>query len=387
MNTPHRQNPTRAAAFKATSFMALAALTVGAHAAEGFRLRQPPVSVFGGEIAAPADNPGLFGTASLSYTNIFKVVDGSGNDITVAPRTVPLPTGAPTGGRVPNGTFNLNVPAGTIGFRQNQTQLNLVGGYLTENTYGDGRLAFTVNVPLIHQSRSFTAAQPLGTVSPTPPAAVAAAVGAVAAAANAQVQAGVAATAATQNTSVSGLGDIELTAAWIRHIDRLKIAAGVSLFAPTGSYDAARGPNPGFGNFYTLRPGVAMTYALNPNPADTGWDSGVTIAGRVSLGFNGRNKDTDYRSGNFAQAEAAIAKVTGNWGFGANLLAVQQTTNDSGTGAPADGNRYRNYAFGPFLSYKLPGKDAGFNLHYSRSFGSRNALVSQTIQLRFIKAW
>ena len=38
-------------------------------------------------------------------------------------------------------------------------------------------------------------------------------------------------------------------------------AGGVSLFLPTGNYDKNRGPNPGFGNFYTLRPGIALSYA------------------------------------------------------------------------------------------------------------------------------
>ena len=80
-------------------------------------------------------------------------------------------------------------------------------------------------------------------------------------------------------------------------------------------------------------------------------------------------------------------KVSGNFAFGANVTATQQTTDDSGTGATLGGLRYRNYSAGPFLSYKLPGKDAGFNLHFSQNFGSRNALVAQSIQLRFIKAW
>ena len=66
---------------------------------------------------------------------------------------------------------------------------------------------------------------------------------------------------------------------------------------------------------------------------------------------------------------------------------MQQVTDDSGSGATLGASRYRNDGVGPFLSYKLPGQDAGFNLQYSRNFGSRNALVAETVQLRFIKAW
>lgn len=377
--------------FQAACCLALLVAASHASAGEGSKLRQSPVGAFGGEIAAPADNPGLFGTASLTYLNIYQVVDGSGQAISLSPKTLPLPTATPTGGLIANGTYALSVPAGSIDFNQKQTQLNLVGGYLTESLYGDGRLAFAINLPLIRQSRSFIAVQPAGSVSPTPagalPAPLRGAIAAVATAVNNQVQAGVAAAAASQNAEVSGFGDAELSMVWVRHQDRLKVAAGVSLFVPTGVYDKARGPNPGFGNFYTLRPGVALTYALNPDHADAAWDAGVTLAGRLSYGFNTSNTETDYRSGNFVYAELGVIKVMGNWAFGSNLLATQQVTDDSGTAAPADGNRYHTYGVGPFLSYKIPGKDAGFNLQYSDNFGARNALVAKSLQLRFVKAW
>ena len=376
---------------KSVSLAALLATGLTAHAGEGFKLRQSPIGAFGGEMAAPADNPGFFGTAALTLISIDRIADGSGNDLAPAARSIPLATGTPTGGAVPSGTYTLNVPAGTIKFKQTQTQINLLGGYLTEATYADGRIALAVNVPIIKQSRSYSASQPLGTVSPTPgaplPPALQGAIAAVATATNNQVQAGVAATANGQNESPSGFGDTELSVIWLRHQGPLKVAAGVSLFLPTGSYDKNRGPNPGFGNFYTLRPGVVVSYALNPSQSDTSWDSGVTVAGRVSYGVNTKNKDTDYRSGNFLYLEGGITKVIGNWAYGANLLAIQQVTDDTGTGAAADGNRLRNKSFGPFVSYKLPGKDAGFNLHYTQNFDSRNSLVARALQLRFIKAW
>jgi hypothetical protein len=200
---------------------------------------------------------------------------------------------------------------------------------------------------------------------------------------------------ATQNGDVSGVGDTELSAVWIRHQDRLKVAAGVSLFLPTGVYDKDRGPNPGFGNFYTLRPGVAVTYNLNPNHKDASWDAGVTVAGRISYGINSTNKETDYRSGNFIYTEVGVVKVAGNWAFGANLLSTQQVTDDTspvvGTSClgsvDAAGCRYKTYGVGPFVAYKLPGKDAGFNLQYNENFGGSNAVVVKSWQLRFVKAW
>lgn len=379
------------AVFKVTSCVALLVAVTGAYASEGYKTRQAPLGAFGGEISAAADNPGFFGTAVTTYVHIYRVADESGNDVTVVGRAIPLPTKSKAGLPIADGTYTLNVAPGTIKFDQAQTQVNLIGGYMTEDTYGGGRLAFTANVPLISINRTFFATQPAGTVSPVPgaalPAPVLGGVTAVANAANYTVQSGLIARNASENLNISGFGDTELAAVWVRHENRLKVAAGVSLFVPTGAYDKTRGPNPGFGNFYTLRPGVALTYSLNPNHADSNWDSGVTVAGRLSYGINSSNLETDYRSGNFVYTEAALSKVTGNWAFGANLMAIQQVTDDSGTGATLGANRYKNYGFGPFMSYKLPGKDAGFNLQFSRNFGSQNALVSESLQLRFIKAW
>jgi hypothetical protein len=247
-------------------------------------------------------------------------------------------------------------------------------------------------LPFIKQKRSYIVTQPAGVLTPaatTPPlpATVVAQLNGGTVMANAEVQKRVNAASVPQNLEVSGMGDAELSTVWIRHADRLKVAAGVSLFVPTGSYDKTRGPNPGFGNFYTLRPGVAVTYNLNPKHSDSNWDAGVSIAGRVSYGINTRNKDTDYKSGNFLYAEGGIVKVAGDWAYGVNVFTTQQMSDDTGTGAPAGGNRYKTHGFGPFVSYKLPGKDAGLNLQFSDNFGGRNAIVVKSLQLRLVKAW
>lgn len=391
MSKTPRRTHARFPLLKIASCIALMAAGSSVAAGELYKLRQLPLGGFGGEIAAKAENPGFFGTAVLTHIEIDQIKDGEGVDAVLPGRVVPLPTGTPTKGAIPDGTYKLNVAPGTIDFNQKTNALNLVGGYLTETQYDGGRIAFTVNVPLVKVTRTFVAVQPLGTVSPTPPAALPAplqgGIAAVAAAVNAQVQAGVAASSIPQNQEVTGIGDTEMTMAWIKHQDRTKYAVALSVYAPTGKYDKTRGPNPGYGDFYTVRPGIAITHALNPDKASADWDSGVTIAGRVAFGMNTKNKDTDYKSGNYITGEVAIVKVSGHWAFGTNLLAINQITDDEGPGVPADGGRYKNFAVGPFISFKLPDQDAGFNLGYSRNFGSRNALVAQSLQLRFIKAW
>ena len=379
-----RQATSRQFIFASLPWVCLLTCGLNAQAAESYKLRQAPVGAFGGEIAASADNPGFFGTASLTQLQIYKIADANGNN--VAPAAIaPIQLN-------PALPYKVTFPTGSLAFNQDQTQLNLVGGYLTEGKYGDGHVAFAINVPFIQQKRTFVVTQPAGTLTPaatTPPlsAAIVGQLNAGAAQANALVQAKVLAAGANQNLETSGVGDTELSTVWIRHVDRLKVAAGVSLFVPTGSYDKNRGPNPGFGNFYTLRPGVAVTYNLNPKHSDESWDSGVTIAGRVSYGLNTRNKDTDYKSGNFIYSEGGIVKVRGDWAYGVNVFAIQQISDDTGSGATLGGNRYKTNGVGPFVSFKLPGKDAGFNLQYSDNFGGRNAIVAKSLQLRFVKAW
>jgi hypothetical protein len=378
-NSTARKKP-QLTALKMAIYLALSVSAWGAGAAENYKLRQSPVGAFGGEIAAGADNPGLFGTASITTLDISSIVDGNGNGIKVPSKTSAI-AGYPA---------FLNIPEGSvIDFHQTQTQVNLVGGYLTEATYSDGRIAFVVNVPLVKISRSFSGSLGAGVVSPSPP------YGGLTVPANNKAKSDWAAKVAAQNGDVSGVGDTELSAVWIRHQDRLKVAAGVSLFVPTGVYDKDRGPNPGFGNFYTLRPGVAVTYNLNPNHTDASWDAGVTVAGRISYGMNSTNKDTDYRSGNFIYTEVGVVKVVGDWAFGGNLLSTQQVTDDTGPlvgtsclgMVDAAGCRYKTYGVGPFVAYKLPGKDAGFNLQYNENFGGSNAIVVKSWQLRFVKAW
>ena len=368
----------------------LAGLPVQALAAEGFRLRHPPVGLFGPEIAARADTPGFFGTASLTHARVDEVVGNAGDTLTVPARLVPLPTAAPTGGAVPNGTYALQVPPGRVDLAQTQTQLNLAGGLITRPDHAGGSLAFRVNVPFIRQSRGFMVTQAPGTVVPAPsvqlPAQARGAINAVAGAANAQVQSALAATGATHNTGVSGLGDIELSAAWVRRIERLRVAVNLNLHLPTGKYDRSRGPNPGFGDFYTLQPGVGLTYALD-GAESPDWAQGLSLAGRASYGVNSTNRDTDYRTGNFIALEGAAVKVMGPWAVGANLLSVQQVSDDRAAGVTVPDARYRNHAAGPFVAFKFPGRDLAFNAQLNQSFGGRNALVARTLQFRLVAAW
>ncbi len=351
------------------------------HASENFRTRQSAVGSFGGDIAVTADKPGTFGTLSVTTIQIKSVKDGNGEDLRSPTTVANLPSPAPAGARL---NFSSTTP---INFQQTQNQINVLAGYLSENSYYGGRVAVAINVPLISLSR---------TVSMTPPT------GSLVLANGTNAGPNVALTNAVVNNfttvnnhDVTGVGDTELSTVWIRHQGRMKIAAGVSIYLPTGDYDKNRGPNPGFGDFYTIRPGVAVTYALNPDQSSGGWDAGVTLAGRLSYGMNTKNKETNYTSGDFVYVELAAAKVSGNWSYGTNLLTIQQVTSDTGLvssnnclqGVDANGCRFKTNGIGPFVAYKFPNKESGFNLSYNQNFGGVNALVVKAVQARFVKAW
>ena len=381
---------------------------MNAHAAENFKLRQSPLGSFGGDIATPADKPGFFGTASLTQANIEGIKGPTGEAYTKPTGVTNLSLtqlAAATGNTALAGVI-ASAPGVALGLgstrvtfdntvvdlKQDQTVINLAFGYLTETKYSEGRIAFVANVPLLKQSRTLLLT-PSNVRFPDPATSLAAQ-----AAISGQLNPAnvLAATAASNKATgeAAGLGDTELSTVWVRHTGPLKVAAGISVFVPTGKYnaesDAASQANPGFGNFYTIRPGVAFTYNLNPSQAQQDWDAGVTIAGRVSYGVNTVNKDTLYKSGNFIYSEAAVVKVSGDWAVGMNVFSTQQVTDDTYSGTDLTklvNGRYKTLGGGPFVSYKIPGTDAGLNFQVNNNFQGRNAINVKSYQLRLIKAF
>lgn len=368
------KKPLTALVLTTLPLVAVLASSFNANAAENYKLRQTPLGSFGGDIATPADKPGFFGTASFTQLTIEGIKDSTGNTLPAPAKSGPVAAGV-----------TYTVAAGKINLKQDQTQLNVAAGYLTESTYSDGRIAFVANIPFVKQSRTASIVYPGSVISPTQ---AQAGYGPVV---DNLVNTGALAQARAATGDASGIGDTELSTVWIRHTGPLKVAAGVSIFVPTGKFsksnDTVLLPNPGFGDFYTIRPGVAFSYNLNPSQAHQDWDAGVTVAGRVAYGINTRNKDTDYKSGNFVYSEAAIVKVAGDVAFGFNLSATEQVTDDSQGAVKTLIGRYKNYATGPFFSYKFSGQDMGLNFQMNRNFSGRNAIDVTSYQLRLIKAF
>lgn len=352
------------------------------HAADGFKLRFPLSGTLGGEIAVATETPGFFGSVVATQIELDKVTDGNGDPRQVASSGV-FATPTPIAGRVRTATW-----AGTAetDFRQSQTNANLILGYLTEGHYGGGRLSFVLNLPYTTRlDRRLTLSGPTPTLStlspaltspPLPAGTAAAAQAAAQAGFSTAYQAQLGVQSAAGSGVVDGLGDAELTAAWVGRAEGLRVVTGVTLAVPTGRYDAAKSINVGFGNFYTLRPGVALAY--NPAPA---WMLGL----RASMGFNTRNRDNHIRSGDFGALDLALAYRSSFGVFGPHVLMVRQVSDD--LGGSVGPNRFAATGLGGFFTTRVPGVDAALNLYYMTMVNARNALSGSFYQLRLSKAF
>ena len=354
-----------------TALIAMAASN-GAGAAEGFQVRYNIAGSLGGEIFAPPNTTGLLAGMAATYIDVKKVTgdDGKPLTMTVPGGTVPLPAPTPSalyptygeGTAHIDGTGNLKL-------------FNFVLGYITKETYGDGRLAFGVNLPYGVKKQSF------GVSATTPALQWDSSIpqgtrDAVAAAFDEGYQAGLAEQAAAESGTVSGFGDLELQAGWLYADGPLRVLAGASVVLPTGKYDDAAGPDIGFGNFYTFRPAVQVGYLATPDFA---------IGGKVTLGLNSKNKDNDLRSGDWLGLEAAAAYKTAIGAIGVHGVYVRQYQDDKNN--DFGGSRFQTSNGGLFFTTRLPVVDAAVTIQLMKTLSSRNAKAGTFSQVRFVKVF
>jgi hypothetical protein len=344
-------------------------------ASDSWKIRFPLSGTLGGEIVAPASATGFFVSASVTKIDIDKVSGDDGDALKLTRGGVLNTAPQLVLGQPRTATYSGQF---TLGVNQKQTQTNLLLGYVADQDVGGGRLLATLNLPYIDMQRTVTAigATPLlGPLSPAIPApATAVAQGQVQALFNTQYQAQLAALSASGTGSNSGLGDAEASAAWLYSKDGTKIVAGVTLAMPTAKYDKNSGLNVGFGNYYTLRPGIAYSRDLNPT---------VTFGVRTSLGLNSPNTDNGIRSGNFYAIDMALAARTPIGVVGPHLLIANQYEADQG--GQVGENQFKATAAGVFFTTLIPGLDAGLNLSYMKMLDSRYALSGSFIQARVSK--
>ena len=368
-------------AYAAAVLFAIAGQT---YAADGWKLRFPLSGSLGGEIAAKQLTPGLYGSVVATQIEVDKVTGGDGNALKLAQanafsQAVTSPP-SPIAMTV-NSSFS---GSATVAVKQSQTVSNILLGYLTETEYAGGRLNLMVNIPYMSLNRTFSLTgdtpklAPLSSSVPGPQAA------AVAAGLQTTIQgqfalkyqAQLAANSTAGSGSAADFGDMEVTGAWVRQTDDMKIIVGATLAMPTAKYDKNSVLNTGFGNYYTLRPGVAVSGRASEN---------LTLGAKVSLGLNSPNKDNGVRTGNFVGLDLAAAYLTPVGVFGPHVVYVSQYEDDQG--GKFGGNRFNATGVGVFYTTLIRPINAGLNFSYMQMLNTRNALSGSFVQIRLTKAF
>jgi hypothetical protein len=177
--------------------------------------------------------------------------------------------------------------------------------------------------------------------------------------------------------SGDGLGDLVIQPVLLTvAFGDLHVLGGFDVSLPTGNYNKDNLVNPGL-NYTTVAPQVALTWL----PTRELEFSLFSIAG-----FNSKNQQTHYTSGNYFDIDYAIGyrpipslhalefSVVGYW--------LDQFTDDELNGSQyLDGHRSRVVAVGPQVRYQFT--KGGFALKWLREISAENRPQGERLQLQF----
>ena len=170
-------------------------------------------------------------------------------------------------------------------------------------------------------------------------------------------------------STAAGISDVTFGPSLGRHFGAWHDLFTLLATAPTGDYDPNRLANEGR-NYWAIQASWAWTWYPRPD---------IDISGLAKVVWNGRNPDTDYRSGietnleysaNYYFAQHFFVGVSGFW--------HSQISDDKQYGRPAgeNGNRINEVTLGPQFGWGTPRYGAYFS--WKRSLYSKNTLdISQ----------
>ena len=288
----------------------------------------------------------------------------------------------------------------TVKLSQLQTNAAFVLGYAFEGMVGGGRIVATAQLPYTMQlNRTLTTDNLLfnttQAVGLTPVQAgflnTSGIYNRVATGTQAGVITNLADFSKKNSANVSGQGDAEVTGGWAYQKDAVKVVAGMTVALPTGDYNSSvgllgpagvSGVNIGFGNYYTLRPGIAVAYSPSSD-----W----TIGAKASYGINTRNKDNDIKSGDYVGIDLAAVYKTPIGVIGPHFIYVDQVKDDTYGARSVNqaqtfgANRFNIQGAGLVFTTIIPGTDAGLTLSYMNTVDSKNALAGSFTMVRVTK--
>ncbi len=376
-NTPSGKRRFSSKNFASVTLMAILATQVtNALATDSYRVRISTMGDLSGELYTPiAETAGFAGGMVISHTDQTAITDKNGNPMSYPVTPFPVPGLGDVGSTSPV----------RIDFKQQQTNANFVVVYRQPTTEGNNWL-YTLNIGAIRANRQFNASHS-GTFSSS-------AYGGANIGPSGALSAGVVSAISSGQTARAGewqAADTELSAAWYARwfspVGPMRVKAGVTLVAPTGGYEDALGVNAGYGDFYTLRPAAALMYDVTGE---------VTLAAKASLGLNGKNDTTGYRTGNFMAVELAATRKVGLNTFGVNYINIGQYQDDTAERASdiaeiarQDGRRYKYQALGLFASIPVFSNTTMLNIVYSQSLPGtvRNGVEMRGMQFSLARAF
>jgi hypothetical protein len=169
-----------------------------------------------------------------------------------------------------------------------------------------------------------------------------------------------------------GLGDLivdPIVLGW--HAPPWHWACGIDIYVPVGEYDEKNIANIGR-NYWTIEPVFAVSYL----------DHSCELSAKFMYDINDENDDNDYVTGDEFHFDYVAAVRWENAAIGLGGFYYEQITDDSGVGAPEDGNRGKQFAWGPQVAYQY-GK-ASLILKYQQEAGTENRPEGDRFWLKIV---
>jgi hypothetical protein len=170
-----------------------------------------------------------------------------------------------------------------------------------------------------------------------------------------------------QTSTVGGLGDIILAPCLLNwDFGQFHLMAGLTFYAPTGSYDRQRIIDIGT-NRWAVEPDAGLTWMSEGSGREASVFAGYTV--------NTENTATHYLSGNEFHVDFVLAQhLLNGMVFGVTGYALQQTTPDSGRGAVFGPFRGRVIALGPLIgkTFEMGRIPVSFKIKYDVEFEAQN---------------
>jgi hypothetical protein len=331
--------------FASAAIFSLIATSI--QAGEQYNVRMNPGAV-GYDIVAPT-TPGHFGAVNLIHTKQDRLTGEDGKSLSTSqrlgPNTVPI----------------------AVGFKQTQTNLLLRYTYISEAQWLGAKVGATVLLPYATKKRDLTLTPNYAASTPgIPPAA-----------GQNTLNANLKAQATAGSGSGDGLGDLEISPIMVWESETSKISFNPSIILPTGKYDKNDGSgNIGQGNFYTFRPSIGYGRVFNDN-----WAGGV----RLTYGTNTKNKDTDYKSGDFLALDGIVYTSVGNANLGFNLYHMQQLSADKAPAGVVPIGKLNLTGVGLSAAFRTPIGNA--EIKYNQDIKSKNTREGKQLILRLARAF